>query len=461
MDPLASLLSSLKAKDPLSVAQEYSVVRSRTSSIKNELGLTCEVGALKENIKKNRYKDILPYDQTRVVLPDSDSDYINASFIQGATEGCRYIACQGPLSSTLTHFWTMIWQYNVKVIVMASREIEMGKRKCECYWAAEHQEASFGPFTVTTQGETKPSGDMVIRTLRVSYLQEVRHVTQHHFLSWPDHDVPQEPFAVLDLLQGVRSSRGGDTSPLLVHCSAGCGRTGVICALDYIHDLLVTKQVTEDLSILKVVLELRQQRPSAVQTKEQYQFIFTAVCCMLERLLQSCDQHLYSNLSQLKTTERRVRATKSASSSSRLSLGTNMDTYAVVNKHRQPHPPASSPAHPPPTPSSGGRPITHLYDNESGASATPIYSVVRPRSKAPSRPHSAMTFYDFPTPANQRPAETQEYQLVSAEQDSDYEDVSSSEASGFSSPSGIGFNNRVERPKGPREPPAEWSRLER
>uniref|UniRef100_A0A672HVU4 protein-tyrosine-phosphatase n=1 Tax=Salarias fasciatus TaxID=181472 RepID=A0A672HVU4_SALFA len=365
------------------------VVRSRTSSIKNELGLTCEVGALKENIKKNRYKDILPYDQTRVVLPDSDSDYINASFIQGATEGCRYIACQGPLSSTLTHFWTMIWQYNVKVFHLFCVLCVSEQRKCECYWAAEHQEASFGPFTVTTNSAQEwRMANSITSCLISDYppLQEVRHVTQHHFLSWPDHDVPQEPFAVLDLLQGVRSSRGGDTSPLLVHCSAGCGRTGVICALDYIHDLLVTKQVTEDLSILKVVLELRQQRPSAVQTK----------CCVL--------------------------------------FFVSFDSGSLL--------------------ASVSRPITHLYDNESGASATPIYSVVRPRSKAPSRPHSAMTFYDFPTPANQRPAETQEYQLVSG-------GVVWRRRWCRGGAGRRSFNNRVERPKGPREPPAEWSRLER
>ncbi|CAN9515307.1 unnamed protein product [Ophioblennius macclurei] len=455
MDRLAFLLSTLKAEDPLSVAQEYNVLRSQSLSMKTDLGLTCDVGAQKENIKKNRYKDILPYDQTRVVLSDSDSDYINASFIQGVSGGRAYIACQGPLSCTLTHFWTMIWQHNVKVIVMASREIEMGKRKCECYWAAEGKEASFGPFTITCQGETQPSEDMVVRTLTVSHLQEVRCVTQFHFLLWPDHDVPKEPLGVLNLLQGVRSCRGGDTSPLLVHCSAGCGRTGVICALDYIYDLLVTKQVTEDFSILKVVLELRQQRPSAVQTKGQYQFIFTAVCCMLECLLQSRDQQLYCNLSQ--TSERRSKAAKSVQTTSRLSLHVKMsDTYAVVNKHKQP--PVPSPAHCTATVSSGSRavPITHHYDNDSGASAAPIYSVVRPKNKGPVQPHSTMPLYNVTTPA-----EAPDYQLVSAEQDCDYEDVSSLESSGFCSPAGIGFNSRVERPKGPRDPPAEWSQLVR
>ncbi|MEQ2179650.1 hypothetical protein GOODEAATRI_027326 [Goodea atripinnis] len=128
---------------------------------------------------------------------------------------------------------------------MACRETEMGKRKCECYWAAPHQSAAFGPFTITTQVEKRYNEDIVVRTLTVSYQQDAHSVIQFQYLSWPDHDVPYETAGVLDLLEQARRSRGADTSPVLIHCSAGCGRTGVICALDYIYDLLVTK-VTYD-----------------------------------------------------------------------------------------------------------------------------------------------------------------------------------------------------------------------
>uniref|UniRef100_A0A096LRF9 protein-tyrosine-phosphatase n=1 Tax=Poecilia formosa TaxID=48698 RepID=A0A096LRF9_POEFO len=237
------LLSALRAVDPAAVEQEYQVVRSQSLQLKKDHGLTTEVGSLKDNAKKNRYKDILPYDQTRVVLSlqtsGSDSDYINASFVQGASGDCRYIASQAPLSSTLTDFWRMIWQHKIKVIVMACREIEMGKV------------------------ESRPNQDVVVRTLVVCYQQDVHSLVQFQYLSWPDHDVPYETTGILDLLDRARSSQGAESSPILVHCrSAGHEHSGVICALDYIHDLVVTKKITEDFSVLDLVLELRRQRPS-------------------------------------------------------------------------------------------------------------------------------------------------------------------------------------------------------
>ncbi|XP_023128459.2 tyrosine-protein phosphatase non-receptor type 18 isoform X1 [Amphiprion ocellaris] len=479
MDLLSELLSHLEAADHLEVEQQYSMVRSQSVALKRELSLSSEAGALKENIKKNRYKDILPYDQSRVILSlltsDSDSDYINASFIQGASSSSPYIACQGPLSSTVTDFWRMIWQHEVKVIVMACREVEMGKKKCERYWTEAHQSTSFGPFTVTNVEETRPNEDVVIRELTVSYLQMSRSLIQYQFLSWPDHDVPSETSGVLDLLDRVRTSQGTHSSPLLVHCSAGCGRTGVICALDYIHDLLVTKQLTADFSIMDVVLFLRRQRPSAVQTKEQYLFIFTAVISMFKNFLQPSASELY-NISQveLPTSEPKKPQKKNsiaASSTNRRSKQVEMnDTYAVVNKPRQPLPPPSGPAYSVVNKPKSSRtmPASHHYDNEpSGAPAAPIYSTVKPRASPHSFPRSTTPIYDIAAPSSQRPNEGRDYHLVSAEHlslsDNDYEDFSSSvsDVTSFCSPGSIGFNCRVQKPRGPRDPPAEWSRLER
>ncbi|RVE71181.1 hypothetical protein OJAV_G00072430 [Oryzias javanicus] len=477
MELLASLLSALKTRDPRSVEQEFSVLRSESLRLKKHLSLTCEAGALKGNIKKNRYKDILPYDQCRVVLSqsttESTSDYINASFIRGVTGDCRYVACQGPLSPTLVDFWRMIWQLDIKVIVMACREIEMGKRKCECYWASGQRPAAFGPFTISSQGETHMNADVVVRALTVTFQQETRSVVQYQFLSWPDHDVPHETDGVLDLLRKVRGSRGAHSSPLLVHCSAGCGRTGVICALDYINDLLVSKKITPDFSIMKVVLELRTQRPSAVQTKDQYQFIYTAVISMFQQLLQASPPQLYCNSSELKRPEKTTPINPTPTLSSSAHRPVMNDTYAVVNKPKKSHPPPAGPAPAPaatPTSSTGSRslPFSHHYDNEpSGASAPPIYSTVKPRLKPLSPPPPATPIYDTAKPSMQQ-WEGREYHLTSAdgapseEADDDYEIFSSTAGAASScSPAGIGFNCRVPKPKGPRNPPAQWSRLER
>ncbi|XP_075995830.1 tyrosine-protein phosphatase non-receptor type 18 [Genypterus blacodes] len=466
MELLSSLLSTLRTSSRQALEQEYKEVRAQTLVLKDKLALTCEAGALKENSKKNRYKDILPYDQSRVLLSlltsDHDSDYINANFIQGASAGRSYIACQGPLSCTLTDFWRMIWQHDIKVIAMACREIEMGKRKCECYWAALHHSASFGPFAVCNQGEASPSEHLVVRSLTVTYQQVSRPIQLFHFLSWPDHDVPYETAGVLDLLEQIRDTQGTHTSPLLIHCSAGCGRTGVICALDYIHDLLVTERL-EDFSIMQVVVDLRRQRPAAVQTKEQYLFIYSAVICMFERILQ-------------REKEKPEKITAGPSLHPRVPRQTAMsDTYAVVNKFK-PYPPSESPAHcpvapPRPIDESRAPPSTHHYDNDgAGASVLPVYSAVKPRVKPISSSHSASAIYDMAT-SNPRlgegpvsPGHNTEYHLVSAEHhgDSDaYEDVCSAVTGVTMAPGAFGFNCRVQKPRGPREPPAEWSRLER
>ncbi|XP_008400953.1 tyrosine-protein phosphatase non-receptor type 18 isoform X7 [Poecilia reticulata] len=457
------LLSALKAVDPAAVEQEYQVVRSQSLQLKKRHGLTTEVGSLKDNAKKNRYKDILPYDQTRVVLSlqtsGSDSDYINASFVQGASGDCRYIASQAPLSSTLTDFWRMIWQHKIKVIVMACREVEMGKRKCECYWAAPHQSAAFGPFTVTTQVESRPNQDVVVRTLVVCYQQDVHSLVQFQYLSWPDHDVPYETAGILDLLDRARSSQGAESSPVLVHCSAGCGRTGVVCALDYIHDLLVTKKITEDFSVLDLVLELRRQRPSAVQTKDQYGFIFSAAASMLERFLPG--DRLYGNLPQSVLVPARLSPTRLLSVHSSSAMN---DTYAVVNKAKEPHRTTSEPAYssvvtPRSNPGRRTLPPSHHYDNDVSASAAPIYSTVKPKVKPLTSPPSASPIYDVAASTNQR----EDPHLAPAEADHDYEDVSppASDVSSFFTPGGIGFNCRIQKPKGPRDPPAAWGRMER
>ncbi|CDQ86204.1 unnamed protein product [Oncorhynchus mykiss] len=456
-------------------------IRAQTSVIKKDFGLTTIAGQLMENVKKNRYRDILPYDQTRVPLTlltnENDFDYINASFIKGATKTKKYIATQGPLRHTLVDFWRMIWQYDVKVIIMACREIEMGKKKCECYWTTFKETTHFGPFIVSNFEESSPNEEVVFRTLTVRYHEETRKISQFQYTAWPDHDVPYTVYGILGMMDMVRKDQGNNTSPVLIHCSAGCGRTGVICALDYVHDLLVTKQIKEDFSIMKIVVELRSQRPSAVQTKEQYRFVFSAVAYMFEKALRN--QPLYDDVASVKTSP----PTTSAIAQTLAERYSNVqyraprprqqkmnDVYAMVNKSKQLPPPASSTA-----PLAG----LHHYDNEElgvpKCHVGALYSMVKPKSRClPAKPPPAVSpIYDTAGLANHRLAEASAgedqsgYELVAADgyssAEDDYEYVSNpiKRMTNSCTPGSMEFNCRIKKPKGPRDPPAEWSRVER
>uniref|UniRef100_A0A8C2IQJ9 protein-tyrosine-phosphatase n=1 Tax=Cyprinus carpio TaxID=7962 RepID=A0A8C2IQJ9_CYPCA len=203
-----------------------------------------------DNVKKNRYKDIVPFDHSRVKLSlitsKHDADYINASFIKGVLGSRAYIATQGPLPNTVLDFWRMLWEYNVQVIVMACREFEMGR---------------------------------VSRTLK-----------QLHYVNWPDHGVPDSIPAILELLQDMRIYQDHDEIPICIHCSAGCGRTGALCAIDYTWNLLKRQMIPENFSIFELVKDMRTQRPSVVQTKEQYELVYRTIKLLFERYLEAMDE---------------------------------------------------------------------------------------------------------------------------------------------------------------------------
>ncbi|NXY51402.1 PTN22 phosphatase, partial [Ceuthmochares aereus] len=175
-----------------------------------------------ENIKKNRYKDILPFDHSRVELSlitsDADSDYINANFIKGVYGPKAYIATQGPLPTTVIDFWRMIWEYKVLVLVMACMEFEMGKKKCERYWAeAGGSPLQCGPFSVSCEAEEMKT-EFLIRTLKVTLNEETRIVHQFHYRNWPDHDIPSSIDPILELITEIRCYQQDDSVPICVHC---------------------------------------------------------------------------------------------------------------------------------------------------------------------------------------------------------------------------------------------------
>ncbi|KAK1898338.1 Tyrosine-protein phosphatase non-receptor type 12, partial [Dissostichus eleginoides] len=217
-----------------------------------------------ENSKKNRYKDIVP----------------------GVSGSRAYIATQGPLPHTVLDFLRMLWEYDIKVVVMACQEFEMGKKKCERYWPEEQdQQFVCEPFTVYCDSEDI-KGDYLTRTLRVTYGNCSRTVQQLQYFNWPDHGVPDSVPPILDMLQEMRSYQEHDDVPFCIHCSAGCGRTGVLCVIDYTWRLLKKQMIPADFNIFNIVQSMRTQRPSVVQTKEQYELVYRTIRLLFERFLQ-------------------------------------------------------------------------------------------------------------------------------------------------------------------------------
>uniref|UniRef100_A0A8C5T0J1 protein-tyrosine-phosphatase n=1 Tax=Laticauda laticaudata TaxID=8630 RepID=A0A8C5T0J1_LATLA len=194
--------------------------------------------------------------------------YINANFIKGVYEPRTYIATQGPLSTTVVDFWRMIWEYKILIIVMACMEFEMGKKKCERYWVAvDESPLQLGPFFISCEAEEKRK-DYVIHKLKVKVNDnEIRSVYHFHYKNWPDHDVPSSINSIFQFINEMHCYQAHHDVPICVHCSAGCGRTGVICAIDYTWTLLRDSILPMNFSIFNMIQEMRTQRPLVVQTQ--------------------------------------------------------------------------------------------------------------------------------------------------------------------------------------------------
>lgn len=244
----------------------------------------CSDGLNTNNRHKNRYRNILPYDKTRVRLLSME-DYINASHIdfQVGRQRLHYIATQGPLPATTADFWQMVWEQNVDVIAMLTREIEEGKVKCDRYWP-ELQDGHFYPGNLyrVTQLECHLLSSCVVRIFQMDDLERhsSRLVTHLNFTAWPDHNTPQDGIAVLEFIRLMHCVHN-DGNHILVHCSAGVGRTGALLTID-ICISMIENDLRFDLE--SVVRELRQQRHGMVQTQDQYRFCYTTILTLLENL---------------------------------------------------------------------------------------------------------------------------------------------------------------------------------
>ncbi|KAF8473163.1 protein-tyrosine phosphatase-like protein [Kalaharituber pfeilii] len=317
-----------------------------------------------EKGQKNRYNNIWPYDHARVKLkhfPQDSCDYINASFIKASRSRKRYIATQGPLPSTYQDFWSVVWEQDVRVIVMLTAESEGGQVKCHPYWTEER----YGPLVLTKRSEElvslekkDPKGSTKRRSTTGSALptpashdsniphiivrrfslchdnypfHPIREITQLQYSSWPDFGAPAHPAHILALIEHteavIRSTRNQKSAnpslmslssptgppstidrPAIVHCSAGCGRTGTFCAVDTVIGMLRRQQLyqqygntsaasdggsdtdsyaesedtewlardDEDL-ICQVVSDFRDQRLSMVQSLRQFVLCYETI----------------------------------------------------------------------------------------------------------------------------------------------------------------------------------------
>uniref|UniRef100_A0A8C8JIQ2 protein-tyrosine-phosphatase n=1 Tax=Oncorhynchus tshawytscha TaxID=74940 RepID=A0A8C8JIQ2_ONCTS len=244
-------------------------------------------GQTAENKSKNRYKNILPFDTTRVEIREADadvpgSDYINANYIRFiCCRQCKptlsvFIATQGCLQNTVVDFWKMVYQENTHVIVMTTKEMERGRNKCVRYWPDLNATKEFGKVCVKNV-EERPAQDYILRELEVT--EPMRYIWHYQYLSWPDHGVPNEPGGVLSFLEQVNRTQSTirDTGPIVVHCSAGIGRTGTIIVIDILIDIINRQGLDCDIDIPKTIQRVRQQRSGMVQTEAQYKFIYMAV----------------------------------------------------------------------------------------------------------------------------------------------------------------------------------------
>ncbi|KAM9239567.1 receptor-type tyrosine-protein phosphatase C isoform 2-T2 [Leptosomus discolor] len=233
------------------------------------------------NQNKNRYIDILPYDHNRVELSeipgDPGSDYINASYIDGFKEPRKYIAAQGPKDETMDDFWRMIWEQKATIIVMVTRCEEGKRNKCAQYWPSmENGSATYGDIIVKIN-ESKTCPDYVIQKLHITNGRERtagRDITHIQFTSWPDHGVPEDPHLLLKLRRRVNALSNFFSGPIVVHCSAGVGRTGTYIGIDAMLEGLDAEGRVD---VYGYVVKLRRQRCLMVQVESQYILIHQAL----------------------------------------------------------------------------------------------------------------------------------------------------------------------------------------
>ncbi|XP_046936213.1 tyrosine-protein phosphatase non-receptor type 21 [Lynx rufus] len=257
----------------------------------------CSTARLPENAERNRFQDVLPYDDARVELvptKENNTGYINASHIKVSVSGIEwdYIATQGPLQNTCQDFWQMVWEQGIAIIAMVTAEEEGGREKSFRYWprlGSRHNTVTYGRFKITTRFRTD-SGCYATTGLKMKHLLTGQERTVWHlqYTDWPEHGCPEDLKGFLSYLEEIQSVRRHTNStsepkspnpPLLVHCSAGVGRTGVVILSEI---MIACLEHNEVLDIPRVLDMLRRQRMMMVQTLCQYTFVYRVLIQFLK-----------------------------------------------------------------------------------------------------------------------------------------------------------------------------------
>uniref|UniRef100_A0A671RCI1 protein-tyrosine-phosphatase n=1 Tax=Sinocyclocheilus anshuiensis TaxID=1608454 RepID=A0A671RCI1_9TELE len=295
---LPAHIERMKANDNLRFSQEY-------ESIDPGQQFSWEHSNLEINKPKNRYANVIAYDHTRVALSNNDGvpggDYINANFIDGYRRQGAYIATQGPLPDTFSDLWRLVWEQHTANIIMITKLEEKSRNKCDQYWPSRGTE-TYGLMQVTLL-DTVELATYCVRTFALfkSGSGEKREVRQFQFTAWPDQGVPEHPTPFLAFLRRVKACNPPDAGPIVVHCSAGVGRTGCFIVIDA---MLERVKQEKTIDVYGHVTLMRSQRNYMVQTEEQYVFIYDA---LLEAV--SCGntevpaRNLYAYIQRLSQTE--------------------------------------------------------------------------------------------------------------------------------------------------------------
>ncbi|XP_046481648.1 tyrosine-protein phosphatase 99A isoform X1 [Neodiprion pinetum] len=294
----AQHVAALHADGDIGFSKEYELIQSETGDY------TVENSQYAENKTKNRYLNILAYDHTRVQLlscgggpPKKGQDYVNANYIDGWQRSRAYIGTQGPLPPTFDAFWRMVWEQRVSIIVMITNLVERGRRKCDMYWPKEGTE-TYGHIQVTLMREDIMA-TYTVRTLHIRHLKQIkkkksginmgeRTVLQYHYTGWPDHGVPDHPLPVLSFVRKSSNANPPDAGPIIVHCSAGVGRTGTYIVIDA---MLKQAKSKGEINVFGFLKHIRTQRNFLVQTEEQYIFIHDA----LQEAIESGETNIEAN----------------------------------------------------------------------------------------------------------------------------------------------------------------------